>query len=96
MGRSRGGFSPNRHAGGLDAKTRVAFALTRGARQEAPACEMVGEPWPALPHLAYGVMANADDRARLRPHLQEQEVTPVMPPKQNRKHPVVYEAEPYQ
>jgi transposase len=96
LGRSRGGFSTKLHAGCLDEKTSVAFELTSGARHDAPAFEMVWEQCPALPHLAYVVMDKAYDSDRIRQHLQEQEVTPVMPPKQNRKHPVVYDAEQYQ
>jgi transposase len=53
------------------------------------------EQCPTMPQLAYVVMDKAYDSDQIRQHLHEQEVTPVLPPKRNRKQPIVYNAEQY-
>jgi transposase len=40
-------------------------------------------------------MDKAYDSDQIRQYLQEQEVTPVIPPKRNRTHPLIYDAELY-
>ena len=69
--------------------------LTSGARHDAPVFETVFEQCPVMPQLTYVVMDKAYDSDQIRQHLQEQEVTPVIPPKRNRKHPILYAAEKY-
>jgi transposase len=49
-----------------------------------------------MPQLEYGVMDKAYDSDRIRQHLQEHEVTPVIPPKRHRKQSMVYDTEQYQ
>ena len=89
MGRSRGGFATKRHAGCLDDQTRVALELTSGARQDAPVCEAVLAQGPALPQRAYVGMDKGDESEQMRQRLREPEVTPVIPPKRNRKTPMI-------
>jgi transposase len=48
-----------------------------------------------MPQPTYGVMDNGYDRAQTRQHLQAQEVTPVIPPRQNRTEPMLYDTEQY-
>ena len=48
-----------------------------------------------MPQLAYVVMDKAYDSDQIRQHLQEQEVTPVIPPKRNRKQHILYDTEQY-
>jgi hypothetical protein len=96
LGRSRGGFSTKIHAGCIDEKTRVSLELTSGARHDAPVFEVVLEQCPEMPPLAYVVMDKGDDSDQIRQHLQAREVTPVIPPKRNRKAPILYDTEPYQ
>jgi transposase len=96
LGRSRGGFSTKLHAGCLDEQTSVAFELTSGARHDAPVFEAVLDQCPALPQLAYAVMDKGYDSDQIRQRLQDQQVTPVIPPKRNRKKPIIYDAEQYQ
>jgi transposase len=91
-----GGFSTNIHAGCLDEKTSVSLELTSGARHDAPVFEAVFEQCPEMPHLAYAVMDNGYDRDSMRQHLQDREVTPVIPPKRNRKASIPYDSDQYQ
>ncbi len=96
MGRSRGGFPTKLHAGCLDEQTSVAFELTSGARHDAPVFEAVLDQCPALPQLTYVVLDRGYDSDQIRQHLRAQEVTPVIPPKRNRKKPISYDPEHYQ
>jgi transposase len=96
LGRSRGGFSTKIHAGCIDEKTSVALELTSGARHDAPVFDAVLEHCPAMPQLEYVVMDKGYDSDHIRQHLQDRELTPVIPPKRNRKAPIIYEAEQYQ
>jgi transposase len=95
LGRSRGGFSTKIHAGCLDEQTSVAFELTSGAHHDAPAFEIVFEHCPVMPQLESVVMDKAYDSDHIRQHLQEQEMRPAIPPKQNRKQSLAYDAEQY-
>jgi hypothetical protein len=95
LGRSRGGCSTQIHAGGLDDKTRVAFALTSGARHEAPACDTVFDHGPVMPQLTSVVMDKAYDSDHIRQHLPEYEVTAVIPPQHHRQPSLADDAEPY-
>lgn len=96
LGRSRGGFSTKLHAGCLDEQTSVACELTSGARHDAPVFEAVLDQCPALPQLTDVVMDRGYDSDQIRQHLRAQEVTPVIPPKRNRKKPISYDPEHYQ
>jgi hypothetical protein len=95
LGRSRGGFSTKFHAGCLDDKTSVSLELTSGARHDAPVFETLFEQCPALPQLIYTVMDKGYDSDQMRQYLQRQEVTPVIPPRQNHKAPMLYDTEQY-
>jgi transposase len=95
LGRSRGGFSTKIHAGCLDDKTSISFELTSGARHDAPVFQAVFDQCPAMPQLAYGVMDKGYDSEQIRQHLQARELTPVIPPRQNRKAPILSDAESY-
>jgi transposase len=95
LGRARGGFSTTLHAGCLDEKLSVARELTSGARHDAPVFEVIFAQGPALPQLEYAVMDKGSDSDQIRQHLQAQEVTPVIPPRQNRNQAIRYATEPY-
>jgi transposase len=69
--------------------------LTSGARHDAPVFETVFDQCPAMPQLAYVIMDKGYDSDPIRQHLQEQGVTPVIPPRQNRKAPIVYDTAQY-
>jgi transposase len=51
---------------------------------------------PALPQLTYAVMDKGYDSDPIRQDLQSREVLPVIPPKRNRKEPIVYDTDQYQ
>jgi IS5 family transposase len=48
-----------------------------------------------MPRLECVVMDKGYDSDHIRQHLQAREVTPVIPPRQNRKNPMSYDAELY-
>jgi IS5 family transposase len=48
-----------------------------------------------MPRLECVVMDKGYDSDHIRQHLQAREVTPVIPPRQNRKKPMSYDAELY-
>jgi len=96
LGRSRGGFSTNIHAGCLDEKTSATLELTSGARHDAPVFEAVFAQLPAMPQLTYAVMNKGYDSDQIRQDLQSRELVPVIPPKRNRKKPIIYDTEQYQ
>jgi transposase len=48
-----------------------------------------------MPQLAYGIMDKGYDSDPIRQHLQAHEVTPVIPPRHNRKEPILYDTEQY-
>jgi transposase len=73
----------------------VSFELTSGSRHDAPGFAPVFDQRPAMPQLTYAVMDKGYDSAQIRQHLQAQAVTPVIPPRQNRKEPIIYDPELY-
>jgi hypothetical protein len=95
LGRSRGGFSTNIHAGSLDETTGVSFVLTGGQRHDAPGFDAVCAQLPQEQALEQAIMDRGDDRNHMRHSLQAQGMTPVIPPKKNRKEPLHYAAAPY-
>ena len=96
LGRSRGGFSTTLHAACLDEQTCVSCTLTSGARHDAPVFAIVFEQGPTLPQLTYVVMDKGYDSDQIRQYLQARERIPVIPPRQNRQQPILYDTEPYQ
>ena len=48
-----------------------------------------------MPQLTYGVMDKGYDSDQIRQHLQAHELTPVIPPRQSRKEPSLYDTEQY-
>jgi len=94
LGRSRGGFSIKLHAACLDEQPCVSCTLTSGARHDAPVFERVFEQCPTLPQLTSVVMDKGYDSDHIRQYLQVRDLIPVIPPRQNRKQPMLYDAEP--
>ena len=95
LGRARGGCSTNIHAGSLDETTGVSFVLTGGQRHDAPGFDAVCAQLPQEQALEQAIMDRGDDRNHMRHSLQAQGMTPVIPPKKNRKEPLHYAAAPY-
>jgi hypothetical protein len=95
LGRSRGGVSTNIHAGSLDETIGVSFVLTGGPRHDAPGFDAVCAQLPQEQALEQAIMDRGDDRNHMRHSLQAQGMTPVIPPKKNRKEPLHYAAAPY-
>jgi transposase len=73
---------------------RVSLALSSGARHDASVFETVLDQCPVMSQLAYDMMDKGYDSEQMRQHLQAQEVMPVIPPRQNRKEPLVYDTAP--
>jgi transposase len=88
LGRSRDGFSTNIHAGSIDETTGVSFVLTGGQRHDAPGFEAICAQLPQEQALEQAIMDRGDDSHHIRPSLQAQGITPVIPPKKNRKEPL--------
>jgi hypothetical protein len=82
------------HAGSRDDTTGVSFVLTGGHRHEAPGLEAIWAQLPQEPALEQAIMDRGDDRHHLRRSLQAQGMTPVIPPKHNRKAPLADDAAP--
>jgi transposase len=74
----------------------VALELTSGARHDAPVFDAVFDQCPAMPQLEYVVLDKGYDSDHIRQQVQDRELTPVIPPKRNRKAPISYDAEHYQ
>jgi hypothetical protein len=96
LGRSRNGFSTNLHAAGLDEPTYVSSTLTSGARHDAAVFERVFEQCPTLAQLTAVVMDKGDDSDHLRQYLQVRDLISVIPPRQHRKPPILFDTEHYQ
>jgi len=94
LGRSRGGVSTNIHAGSRDDTTGVSFVLTGGHRHEAPGLAAIWAHLPQEPALEQAIMDRGDDSHHRRRSLQAQGMTPVSPPKHNRKAPLADDAAP--
>jgi hypothetical protein len=88
LGRSRGGFSPNIHAGGRDERPRGAVVLTAGHWHEPPVFETVVAQGPPAPPLPHAIRDTGYDSHRLREPLLAQDIGPVIPPKRNRTAPL--------
>jgi hypothetical protein len=94
LGRSRGGVSTNIHAGSRDDTTGVSFVLTGGHRHDAPGLEASCAQLPQEQALEQALMDRGDDSHHRRRSLQAQGMTPVIPPKHNRKAPLADDAAP--
>jgi transposase len=95
LGRSRGGLSTKIHAGCINEKTGVSVALTGGERHDAPGFDLVFDQLPQANSLEYGVMDRAYDRHHIREKLRAKDMTPVIPPKSNRKEAIDYDTAQY-
>jgi transposase len=73
----------------------VSFVLTGGQRHDAPGFDQGFDHLPQEQALEHASMDRGDDSNHIRNHLQEQGITPVMPPKKNRKEPIDYDAKRY-
>ena len=95
LGRSRGGFSTTIHAGCINATTGVSLVLTGGQRHAAPGLDQVCDHLPEQQALEHAIMDRGYDSNHIRKRLQDQGMTPVIPPKKNRKAPIDYDKERY-
>ena len=69
--------------------------LTGGEGQDAPGLEQVFAQLPEKHSLEYGVMDKAYDSNHIRETLREKDITPVIPPKSNRKESIDYDKDQY-
>jgi transposase len=83
------------HAGCINEKTGVSIALTGGECHDAPGFDPVFEQLPPENSLEYGVMDKAYDSNHIREKLRENDITPVIPPKSNRKEAIDYDKDQY-
>lgn len=88
-------MSTKLHAGCLDETSGVSLLLTGGARHDAPGFETVWEQRPETPELDYGVMDRAYDSDPIRRRLQDDGVTPVIPPRSKCQEPIDYDEDQY-
>jgi transposase len=95
LGRSRGGFSTKIHAGCIDEKTGVSIVLTGGERHDMPGFDLVFDQVPAEHDLENAVMDKGYDSNQIRDKLQGEGITPVIPPKSNRKDAIEYDQDTY-
>lgn len=73
----------------------MSFVLTGGPRHDALGFDAVCAHLPQEQALEQALMDRGDDRNHMRHSLQAQGMTPVIPPKKNRKEPLHYAAAPY-
>jgi len=66
----------------------VSCVLTGGQRHDAPGCDAVFAQLPQEQALEQAIMDRGDDSHHIRHSLQAQGMTPVIPPKKNRKAPL--------
>ena len=95
LGLTRGGFSIKLHAACLDEQTCISCTLTSGARHDAPAFERVFDQCPTLPQLTSVDLDKGYDSDHIRQDLQMRDLILVIPPRQNRKQPILYDTEQY-
>jgi transposase len=88
VGRSRGGWSTNIHAGCRDARTGVAVVLTAGHCHESPVFAAGFAQVPPEPSLPHASMDKAYDSYAIREPLIQHDMVPVIPPKSNRLVPL--------
>ena len=75
--------------------TGVSFVLTGGQRHDAPGFDAVFAQLPQEQSLEQAIMDRGDDSNHIRHSLQAQGITPVIPPKKNRKAPMAYDEAQY-
>jgi len=90
LGRARGGWSTKIPAGCRDERTGIAVVLTAGPCHESPVFEAVLAQVPPEQPLTHAMMDKGYDSNRMREHLLDQDIVPVIPPKSNRTEPIVY------
>ena len=73
----------------------MSFVLTGGQRHDAPGFDQVFDHLPQEQGLEHAIMDRGYDSNHIRKRLQEQGMTPVIPPKKNRKEPIDYDVERY-
>jgi transposase len=73
----------------------VSFVLTGGQRHDAPGFAAVFAQLPQEQALEQAIMDRGYDSNHIRHYLQAQGITPVIPPKKNRKEPLHYAEAPY-
>jgi transposase len=73
----------------------VSFVLTGGQRHDAPGFDHVFDHLPQEQALDHAIMDRGYDRNHIRHRLQAQGITPVIPPKKNRKEVIAYDAQRY-
>lgn len=69
--------------------------LTGGQRHDAPGFDQVFDHLPEQQALEHAIMDRGYDSNHIRKRLQDQGMTPVIPPKKNRKAPIDYDKERY-
>ena len=69
--------------------------LTGGQRHDAPGFDVVFEHLPQEQALEHAIMDRGYDSNHIRQQLQTQGMTPVIPPKKNRKAAIAYDEEQY-
>jgi transposase len=67
----------------------------RFSRHDAPGVDQVFDPLPEKQALEHAIMDRGSDSNHIRKRLHAQGVTPVIPPKKNRKAPIDYDEERY-
>jgi transposase len=95
LGRARSGFSTKIHAGSIDETTGVSFVLTGGQRHDAPGFDAVFAQLPQEQALEQAIRDRGYDSNHIRRSLQAQDITPVIPPKKNRKASMAYDEAQY-
>lgn len=95
LGRSRGGFTTKIHCACIDESTGVSFILTGGQRHDAPIFDEVFDELPEENCLEEAAMDRGYDSNHIREKLENNEVTPVIPPRKNRKEEIYYDKETY-
>jgi transposase len=91
VGRARGGFSTNIHAGCVNGKTGIALVLTGGERHDLPGCDDVLAQIPATPEREDAMMDKGDERHHIREVFKANAINPVIPPTSNRAEALEYD-----
>jgi transposase len=73
----------------------VSCVLTGGQRHDAPGVDAIFAPLPQDQVLEPAILDRGYDSHHMRPYLQAQGMTPVIPPKKTRQEPLHYAEAPY-
>jgi transposase len=79
----------------MDEKGGVSLGITGGQDSDMPGFDKVFDPLPQEHALEAAIMAKGYDRNHIRDKLRKQGLTPVIPPKSNRKETIGYDKELY-